>query len=50
MRLTPFFQVRRDVLAIIRKTEVVDIAVDMMAEKAVRIPHKPMTIPTFGRT
>ena len=53
MRLTLLIQVRRDVVAITRKTEVVDVVVDMVADvvvkEAVTIPHKFVTIPTRGR-
>ena len=42
-----FFQVREDVTAITRKTEIVnvvmDMVVDVVVEEVVAIPHKPMT-------
>ena len=54
MQLTLLFQVQGDVAAMTRKIEVVDvvanIVVDVVAEEAVTIPHKPMTMPTPRRT
>ena len=54
MRLTLFFQVRGDVVAITRKIEVMDVvadmAMDVVAEEVMAIPHKPKTMPTPGRT
>ena len=48
------FSSMRDVAAITRKTKVVGVvanmAADVMAEKAVTIPHKPMKMPTPRRT
>ena len=41
------FQVRKDVVATTKKIEF--MAVDVVAKEAMKITHKPMTMPTLRR-